>query len=149
MPSKVYLLSGVPGSGKSTWVAKQTGIVISRDQIRYSLLKDGEDYFSHEDEVMRIFKERINEAIKTNSTVYIDATHLNWRSRQKIIDCIPSNTPIGVISFTVPLQTCLTRNAKRTGRVRVPENVVRKMHNSFTTPASDPYEYFDIQYINE
>ena len=48
----LYLMSGIPASGKSTYahkLAEKTGAVyISRDEIRFSLLKDEEDYFTHE-----------------------------------------------------------------------------------------------------
>lgn len=43
-------MSGAPGSGKSTW-CRNHGVSkyrVSRDEIRFSVLKDGEDYFSHE-----------------------------------------------------------------------------------------------------
>ena len=51
----LYILSGCPASGKSTFgkkMSKITGIpIVSRDEIRFSLLKDDEDYFSHEEDV--------------------------------------------------------------------------------------------------
>ena len=65
---KVWILSGVPGSGKSTWARKQVaehgGVYCSRDEVRFSLLKEDEDYFAHEDEVIRLWTEKIHNAIK-------------------------------------------------------------------------------------
>ena len=63
-----YIMSGVPGCGKSTWARKFASendnvVHISRDEIRFSLLKDGEDYFAHEDDVITIFYAKINEAL--------------------------------------------------------------------------------------
>ena len=64
----LYLLCGPSGSGKSTFAKLEDSkrklvgencLIISRDIIRFSLLKDGEDYFAHEKEVFNIFiKER-------------------------------------------------------------------------------------------
>ena len=52
-------MCGPAGSGKSTWLIKQmkskTDVCISRDNIRFGLLKEGEDYFAHEDRVKNIF----------------------------------------------------------------------------------------------
>ena len=51
---KLYLMIGIPGSGKSTWARnRKDGIIVSRDAIRCSFLKDGENYFSKEDLVIK------------------------------------------------------------------------------------------------
>ena len=50
--SNLYLMCGVAGSGKSTWLKEhESGFnpshaIISRDKIRFSYLKDGDDYFA-------------------------------------------------------------------------------------------------------
>lgn len=137
---KVWLLAGIPGSGKSTWarqrVATKGGIHCSRDEIRFSLLKDGEDYFAHEDEVIRIWTEKIHQAILSPDAgdVYIDATHLTEKSRSNIIDSLPAtNYTLITVFFDVPLEVCLERNEQRKGRARVPRSVIRRMHASFET----------------
>ena len=65
----LYILCGPSGSGKSTWAnsdERQDIAYVSRDNIRLSLLKDGEDYFSHEKEVFKQFvKEIINRILFT------------------------------------------------------------------------------------
>ena len=54
---RLYVLVGCPGSGKSTWAKKHLAdtYYVSRDEIRFGLLKAGDDYFSHEDEVYEKF----------------------------------------------------------------------------------------------
>ena len=70
----LYISCGVPGSGKSTFLNKTKGeeeVVISRDEIRFSLLKEGEAYFAHEEEVFRIFCNTIAENINKSRGIFI------------------------------------------------------------------------------
>ena len=87
---KVFLLSGPPACGKSTLAEKcsnDEAIWISRDKIRFALLQPGDDYFSCEFEVFEQFINAINSALANEdiSEIYIDATHLNQRSREKTL----------------------------------------------------------------
>ena len=79
----LYLMIGIPGSGKSTWLKTHAtdGKVISRDVIRYSLLQEGDEYFSKENEVYRIFVDEIRKSIDENENTYVDATNLNKFAR--------------------------------------------------------------------
>ncbi len=135
---KVWLLAGIPGSGKSTWARRQVekfgGVHCSRDEIRFSLLKDGEDYFAHEDEVIRLWTEKVHQAILSPDVkdVYIDATHLTEKARAKVINALPtSNYDIITVFFNVPLEVCIARNEKRTGRAYVPPQTIRNMYASY------------------
>ena len=141
---KIYILCGVPGSGKSTWARKQVeeldgkGIIISRDAIRFSMLGDDDAYFAHEDAVFDEFIKKIQEAIndQEHTSIFIDATHLNEKNRNKVLSRIwrmGDDVIIGVY-FDVPLEECLRRNALRTGRALVPETVIKNMYESLTKP---------------
>ena len=150
---KVWLLAGIPGSGKSTWarrqIAKKGGVHCSRDEIRFSLLKDGEDYFAHEDDVVRLWTEKVRQAILNPDVedVYIDATHLTEKSRAKVINSLPtSDYTITTVFFDIPLDICLERNALRTGRAYVPRSVIRRMYVSFE---KDTQYGLDKVYIRE
>ena len=52
--SKLILMMGVAGAGKSTWIKQNYPDVVpvSRDAIRFEILDEkGGEYFDHEDEV--------------------------------------------------------------------------------------------------
>lgn len=144
----LYISCGTPGSGKSTFLNEMKSdneIVISRDNIRFSLLKPGEDYFAHEKEVYTKFLNEIVRNIRNKVNVYADATHLNEKSRFILLSqlkrrgCYPSE--INAIYFNVPLNTCLERNEYRKGTAAyVPPDKLREMFSAFTPPHA--YEGF-------
>lgn len=155
---KLFLLCGPAGSGKTTWIKKQIEMVnypclhISRDAIRFSLLSDGEDYFAHEDEVFKIFINKINDAISLKyENIYVDATHLNEKSRNKVLDLLNlDNVNIICVNFNISLKTCLERNAMREGRALVPDSAIRRMYYSFSPACyQEKHRYFNIINIEE
>lgn len=146
MNGKLYISCGIPGSGKSTFLKKYVGkdeAVISRDEIRFTLVREDEPYFSHEKEVYSSFINIIAEHINSGHNVYADATHLNSTSRTVLLNslkkagCIPS--AVEAIFFDVPIDVCIERNEKRKGtRVYVPITVIRNMYSSLTYPIEFP-----------
>ena len=49
--SKLYLMAEAPGSGKTYWATHhltENDKYISRDEIRFSMLEDKDDYFARE-----------------------------------------------------------------------------------------------------
>lgn len=147
---QLIIMCGAPGSGKSTWVKKHfmsfLGYtkVISRDQIRFSMLKDDEDYFAHENEVYNKFIEEIKDGLKYCDTTIADATHLNIASRTKLLRSLGKSLKgIKVVAVVIrpSLQITLTQNEMREGRSLVPRDQVRRMYYQFTMPTLD--EGFD------
>ena len=55
----LYMMIGAPGSGKSTWAKEhlpENGVtLVSRDNIRFKLLRNDPNYFSKEKEVFKHF----------------------------------------------------------------------------------------------
>ena len=148
----LYILCGPSGCGKSTWAHnfiiendrnKNDIRYVSRDNIRLELLKDGEDYFSHEKVVFRRFVGYICNTLIDGFDVIADATQLNEFSRRKLtqaIDMRYTNYKIIYVVFNVDADTCITRNANRAGRANVPENIIRNMCRDFRAPTKDEDE---------
>ena len=147
----LYMLVGAPGSGK-TYYAKNNLIndnckYVSRDDVRFEIIKDDEEYFAHENKVYKEFIHRIKTALK-DSDVIADATHLNWASRRKLINAIGMNDiDIIPIVLNTDIKTTIKQNKMRTGRSVVPDKVIYQMKARMTDPATDPFEYKEVIYI--
>jgi predicted kinase len=112
------------------------------------ILKDNEDYFSHEREVFDKFINEIKDGLTYCNTTIADATHLNEASRNKLLRRLGSslkNIKVIAIVINPSLKTILTQNAQREGRKFVPEDQVKKMYYSFKKPSLD--EGFDEIWI--
>lgn len=154
----LYLMCGVPGSGKSHWVAERVkrmgGAHISRDAIRFAMLKDGEEYFNKEKQVFSEFIARASLAIKDPeiSHIYLDATHINEASRQKTLNALRTacgdalnDWELIIVYMDTPNTTCIARNETRIGRALVPESVIRRMGSQLTIPDERIYNVMTIK----
>lgn len=150
--TKLILMSGIPGSGKTTYAKKIFGeqdLYISRDEIRLNIIKDTDKYFSKEKQVFDEFVRQINQGLKNKNIRYVvaDATHLNSGSRLKLLNRIENRNlyEICLVVMNVPLELALQRNRLRTGRAFVPEKSIIDMYNSMQAPTKQ--EKIDKLYI--
>lgn len=151
--AKLFMLMGIPGSGKSTWIANhinnETDKYISRDEVRFSYVSEEEEYFSQEKKVFKEFTRQINEALNQGYNVFADATHLNEASRNKLLRAIVMNTSsTECIWVRTPLEEALRRNENRKGtRSYVPRGAIRRIFSQMTKPTF--IEGFNKIYIIE
>lgn len=140
--ARLIILSGIPGTGKSTFAKNrliQYSNYISRDEIRFNLLRAGEDYFAHERQVWTEYVARIADLLNEGKDVIADSTNLSKKSRKKLLNdldlFVNKDFTIEIYSFKVPIEVALARNAQREGRARVPDDALRKMEKSFIFPS--------------
>ena len=101
----LYIMCGPTGFGKTTYCSDKMELAhcvyVSRDVVRYEIIKEEEDYFSHEKEVFREFIRRIVEAMTNGYDCIADATHLNQFSRRKLTQAIDMYTTDYKIIYVV------------------------------------------------
>lgn len=157
----LYIMVGIAGSGKSYFAkhrlceGKMHTIYISRDEIRYSMMNDGDKYFDKEDAVFNEFVRRIKLHLSIGADAVIaDATHLHWGSRRKLLNALGllhnnvyRNLSIIPVVMNTDIVTAIQRNNSREGQAKVPENIIMNMYNSMTSPWNDPFNYTAVMEV--
>ena len=149
----LFLMCGVAGAGKSTYLSKiKNAAIISRDEIRFSIIGDFDDYFAKENEVFATFIQKIQKAIDNEEgpkEIYCDATHLTKKSRDKVLNALNLTNVENITILVVrpSLTEALKRNAQRSGRKYVPNYVIRRMWSQFERPEEDENRIFDVKYV--
>lgn len=146
MNKKLLMLVGIAGSGKSTWAKRymknqerqgKNIAKVSRDEIRFSLVKENEEYFAKETQVFNTYIENIRKYLEDNITEIIvaDATHISVNARKKVLKKLNlSNVTVEAVVFETPIPRCIEQNEQRKGREYVPRIAIYNMRKHFTIP---------------
>ncbi|MDQ6759083.1 MAG: AAA family ATPase [Acidobacteriota bacterium] len=129
------MLVGLPGSGKSTYLAQLGTNAISSDEIRRLLADDATEQGIHR-RVFAVVRSLVRRRIQIGRPVtYIDATNLTRRERRQYLRLGQlHNCDVEALFFDVPLETCLDRNRLR-DRI-VPEEALRDMARRLVPPST-------------
>jgi predicted kinase len=140
--SKVYILVGVPASGKTTWLMNQSWIVgmeyVSTDFYVEKFAKRlGKTYNEVFDDVMpravRLMARAVNRARAAGRDIIWDQTNTTVKSRAKKFRMLPDYYHIAVVFDTPESNEHARRLAGRPGK-SIPDYVVRSMIDNFEMP---------------
>jgi predicted kinase len=149
MKAKIFILIGVPMSGKSTWVRENypNTKVISRDDIVLEV-HGSNDYNKafnevNQKEVNRILDERLLDASKSNEDVIIDMTNMTSKRRRSTLKYFTDFYKEAVVFPVLSNEEYDRRNKIRTVNENksIPLAVLRTMLNSYQSPTKE--EGFD------
>jgi predicted kinase len=139
---KVYVLVGVPGSGKSTWIAQQDwardcSIVSTDHWIEVFARELGRTYSEVFDLFMpaavRAMSAQVALAQQQGRDIVWDQTSVSVASRAKKFASLPDYEHVAVVFATPEPAELARRLAQRPGKI-VPESVVQHMINTFELP---------------
>lgn len=147
-----YILIGVPGSGKSTWVKSKNKIddfiiASSDDVIEKVSNKYGFTYSETFKDLIKfaqkVFEHNIQSAINLNKNIIIDRTNLNPKTRKKFIDLFKNTNRykiVGVFFETPNLAEWNKRLNSRKGKF-ISQSILNSMVDNLVCPSLD--EGFD------
>jgi predicted kinase len=132
-PSKIIITVGLPGSGKSTYLARLGVNAISSDEIRRLIADDVRDQSMHA-RIFATIRYLVRQRIAAGRPeTYVDATHLTrWERLSYIRLAQRQHCEIEALFFDVPVDICIQRNQ---GRDRiVPEQAILDMARNLEPP---------------
>jgi predicted kinase len=130
----VTMMSGLPGSGKDTYLATHLPDtpVVSLDEIRGELDVDPLD---NQGEVAQVAKERCRVFLRAKTSFAFNATNLLQQTRLRWLDLFADyQARVELVYVEPPFGTILAQNKNRSHEQAVPEAVIRKLATKVEPP---------------
>ena len=141
---KLYIMVGVPGSGKSTYaedILSKSATIFSSDKLRGELLGD-ENRQDNKDLIFSTLYDRARTCILRGGSAVIDATNVTKSDRLRVLRHFADIEGLEKIAVVVlaTLDECISRNAMR--ERKVPDKVIADFYNKLEKPVLE--EGFDF-----
>jgi len=135
----VYMMYGLPGTGKSTHLKQLGGeyVVICPDEYLY---ENGVYNWSPQRvaEAWERAYEALNVAVKGHLSIVFDATFLTKAARARFMNRVKSFCPDAlfiVLKLDTPVEECVRRNDMRPADRRVPKETMDRMLTTMQPPS--------------
>ncbi len=143
MKPKLFMLCGLPASGKSTFAKQHSEVynakIHSSDDIRQELFGDVDNQ-NNNDKVFNILHDRIIEDLKNSKNTIFDATNICYKKRKNFLSKLNNiNCEKIAVMMLTPFDDCVKYNNNRNRKV--PYKVLERMYKNFYVPQK--YEGFD------
>lgn len=149
--AKAYILIGVPGSGKSTWINtapvdwNNTVIASTDNYVEQEAKRQGKTYTEVFNDVMpdavKYMVQTVVDAVRNNQDIIWDQTSTTRHTRAKKLRMLPSNYETIAIVFPTPDKKELSKRlGSRPGKT-IPDEVISNMISKWEEPSED--EGFD------
>lgn len=157
-PARLIVISGIPGSGKTTIALEEQKrlrsegfkvVRVNRDDIRSQIF--GEEYHNAppvpwcENDVNKLQIKLVDHYLREGFVVILDATNLNFRDIKVYVEIAEElELKVEHVAVVVPLEVAIERNAKRGagGGRFVPEEAIERMWKRQTNVLAAPSQRF-------
>jgi predicted kinase len=129
---EVFLLCGIPGAGKDTWIKQNMPHlpVISLDEMRREM---GIDFNDNQGKVLQLSEERAREYLRKKQSFVWNATNLIRQRRKSLIDLFSVYKARTTIVFIdTPVELALRQNRER--EIVIKEDVIFNFFERMETP---------------
>jgi putative nucleotidyltransferase with HDIG domain len=131
---KVTLMSGLPGAGKDTWLARHRPelAVVSLDAVRAELDVDATD---NQGEMIQTAREQCREHLRAGRDFAFNATNTTSLTRKRWVDLFADySARIEIVYVEPPLRTVLEQNRQR--EHPVPAGVIARLVEKLEPPTA-------------
>lgn len=140
----IYILVGLPGIGKSTWLkdfgTKNPSFLVasSDDYLQQKSIEDGitydEAYPVYIKEAEKEYKKKLQDMLDSGQNIIVDRTNLTAKSRAKILNKVPDGYTKTVIQFEITEDEHNNRLTNRVGKTLSPR-IIQQMKDFYVEPS--------------
>jgi predicted kinase len=143
--NKLYVLVGVPGSGKSTWIKEQTwmlglNVVCTDTFVEAYAKQQGKTYSEVFEEYMpnaiELMTEQVIFAREHGHDIIWDQTSTTVKSRKRKFNMLPNYYAIAIV-FSIPEEKELKRRLNSRPGKEIPWDIVQGMIDNFEMPTEE------------